>query len=133
VCEDESTFTYCFVDNPDDCDYVAIDWDLFDQAKADFEGTIYGNLDLYIAETFFTCACDSASPDCTQSTFATHNINACQDPAFQSISCETKKVIILFRTIVLRYSSMDHAYTSTRGPCGWNYSRSFPLEYFISQ
>jgi hypothetical protein len=90
VCQDDSTFSYCFVNNPDDCAYVAIDWDLFDQAKADFEGTIYGNLDLYIAETFFTCACNSGSPDCTQSTFATHNINACQDPAFQSISCETE-------------------------------------------
>jgi hypothetical protein len=39
------------------------------------------------------------------------------------------KVIISFRTIVLRYSSEDHAFAATRGPCGWNYSPSLPVEF----
>lgn len=90
VCQDDSTLAYCFINNPDDCEYVAIDWNLFDQTKASYDGTVYGNLDLFIAETFFTCTCDSGTPNCAASTFTTHNINACQEPAEQLVTCETE-------------------------------------------
>ncbi|CAJ1965906.1 unnamed protein product [Cylindrotheca closterium] len=90
VCQDDATFSYCFVDNPDQCEYIAIDWDLFEQRKEEYTGPVQGDLDLFIAETFFTCACDGYIPNCATSTFSAHSINACREDAANFVSCEVE-------------------------------------------
>ena len=88
VCQDDSTFSYCFVDSPDECEYVAIDWNLFEQRKEEYSGPVQGDLDLFIAKTFFTCPCDGSIPNCATSTFSAHSINACREDAENFVSCE---------------------------------------------
>ncbi|KAL3939745.1 MAG: hypothetical protein SGBAC_005589 [Bacillariaceae sp.] len=90
VCQDDSTFSYCFVDNPDECEYIAIDWNLFEQEKAQYTGPVQGDLDLFIAETFFTCPCDGSIPNCATSTFTAHSINTCREDAANFVSCEVE-------------------------------------------
>eukprot|EP00980_Cylindrotheca_fusiformis_P001199 scaffold328_cov130-Cylindrotheca_fusiformis.AAC.13 len=93
VCQDDSSLAYCLEEENSsngDCQYIAVDWDKLEQTKNNFQGTVEGNLELYLAETFFSCPCSNGVPDCSMSTFSEHTGNACQASSStveESITC----------------------------------------------
>jgi hypothetical protein len=67
--EEERSFVTCKVDRSSNtCDYVAIKNDKFDAVLNNFiDFDDVDNVEVYVAETYFSCDCLSAAPDCTDS------------------------------------------------------------------